>query len=370
MWKVLSLLAAVASVHGAQITYSCNSIDPSTCSGTITNVASADEAITVAGQLSTFADPAVRWLTFNNSQIDFFPKRIYNVFPNLSSVKFNYPNLPTLTENAFGTCGSLQDINIFGSNAQTLPARVAQNCTGLTVFSVFYGELRTLDRDSLVGLTSVMMVMLNNNKITCVPPGFFAPLPSLVEVMLSGNQIAALDPNVFQGQAHIGVHFGYNKLTYLPAFNTTATDLILHFTGNNITALSPNMLSNTFQSQDVLLFFSYSGDGSNAITCFTASNAELNPTNYQQLQNTYGACYANWTPAMENARFPCTAVTTTSATTTTTASTTTTTTTASTTTANFSRCSSLNMVRCILCCNLDVPVNLRLACLKSCRKFF
>lgn len=77
----LSRVDALANVS-CQFDYNFN--PPRCIAGTITPVTSANEEIVVNGQLTTYTDPSVNTLSFNDTAtLNYIPTNIFKIFPNV-----------------------------------------------------------------------------------------------------------------------------------------------------------------------------------------------------------------------------------------------------------------------------------------------
>jgi hypothetical protein len=309
----------VASSHAADLYCSspgasCSSIDR------ITNVAAANEAINVIGQSAGYIDPVTSNVYFSSkSQFDYFPTKIFSIFPQLQLVQLDRNNLPNLVTNAFDNCGQFTTLMTNYLNFTNLPAGFAQNCKKLNSISLQFGKLSTLDPNALQGLTGLTQIGLMYNEITCIPPTFFSPASSLEMIFLAYNKITAIDPAAFKGLPKLfNIDLLGNNIANLPDFNIDGTSTSLtsntfniNLSGNPVNAINPNFLSTLYALRPTLstsIIFTTS-------VCF-GGNLSINQGNWLATNASMTICYNNWTPAIASAPVPCAAVTTTSTSTT------------------------------------------------------
>jgi Leucine-rich repeat (LRR) protein len=314
---------AISSASAAELFCAFFEGNPPQCSfDHFSNVIAHNEDITVVGQPATFTDTSVTSITVESTQIDYFPTKVFLIFPNLTIVQLFNSSLPNLVTNAFDNCGKLTNIEGHYLRFLALPSGFAQKCVNLQTVGFRSGDLNALDVNALTGLTNLEYLDLSNNKITCIPPTFFSHTTKLLYIMLNGNQISSFDGNLLAGLPKLSrFEIQSNLIPYLPALNLAGTktsvgSLVLAFVSNPIMALDPSLISTLFQARDALaltaeLLFSVGSDIPTEVTCFTSANNHIDSSNWRSVNSSLESCFINWTRDMAETPVPCAPKTTT-----------------------------------------------------------
>lgn len=157
-----------------------------------------------------------------DTNIDYLPINIVEVFPNLtetqsisSSLKFltysglqkSY-NLKSLNLrkgriesfelNAFHDLNKLESLILTNNNIKDLPSQLFSSLKELEEIYLDENKLTRLDSKLFENIKNLKTLHLNKNQLTVIEPGTFASLSKVEEIILSNNQFKSIDLNEFK----------------------------------------------------------------------------------------------------------------------------------------------------------------------------
>ncbi|KAG5676410.1 hypothetical protein PVAND_006248 [Polypedilum vanderplanki] len=311
---------ALTSSHAFDLYCSFVTTNPNQCQfNYVTNVTAPNEAVHVIGQAAGFTDNMTTMINFNsNSQFEYFPTQIFNVFTAVQQMSLSGNNMSQLVTNSLNNCSALTDFTATMQLFTNLPAGFAQNCANLKNLLLGMNQIATIDSDALKGLSKLLSFNAPNNKITCITPGLFANTPMIQNIYLAYNLITAIDPSTFKNLPWVNsIQFDSNSLQYLPnldfsgsAINSSLTSvgsLRLSFLNNPITAVDPQFIMVIFGTRTGYSTSISLGGGLN--TCMPVG-ININNTAPNSGASVLVPCYNNWIPTIVQP-VPCALTTTT-----------------------------------------------------------
>jgi Leucine-rich repeat (LRR) protein len=247
-WRivVLAFIALVSTTGVIAINLNCSS------DGTIC------ELYDVRTNKIEFSSTMDRTLAQKSTKIDikrskfpFFPANLFEVMPNVESLRARNCGLAKLKIFGLDSSNNLPSIvalDLENNLVNILDAYAFYQTPNLNQLDLSRNRLYNIDALAFYGLSQLKYLYLSDNQLTVLDQSVFTPLISLVQLFLENNQLQILNFDMFSDNVELSdINFSENKLSTLQA--TVVNNVIqnIGLSGNQLVDISALVLMKGMQ---------------------------------------------------------------------------------------------------------------------------
>ncbi|XP_070508350.1 leucine-rich repeat-containing protein 15-like [Chironomus tepperi] len=198
--------------------YTCNLFE-----GTLTHPS---DTLTITGTHVPGHGNADVLVVNHQSTVNRFHGDVLRTFVNLRILRIVNVRMSFIHENAFASCGQLQELNIMSNLVTSLPSQMLRNCVNLRTFDASLSDnLVTIPGDLFGTNRNLESFVVTAGNLVSFPTNLLENMSNLRVFNVSGNQILSISPNNFRTAQRIeefGISFneiidGQSVMTILSA---------------------------------------------------------------------------------------------------------------------------------------------------------
>jgi Leucine-rich repeat (LRR) protein len=196
-WNHLLIVLSIAlsPIYCANCRYFNSDIYGKSCELSNVNYVQENGIFEITGEIDT----NIQYMVIQPGSImNYFPRRIFEAFPNLKVLILNDVQLKDIKEGTFSDCNQLVTLVLSSNLIQRVPSKAFQSCPTLIEVNLNLNQIDIVADDAFDGLSNLRVLQLGGNKINTMNQRMLQPLSSLLGLNLMFNSLTALPQNLFQ----------------------------------------------------------------------------------------------------------------------------------------------------------------------------
>ncbi|KAI1725774.1 leucine rich repeat domain-containing protein [Ditylenchus destructor] len=174
--------------------------------------------------------------------------------PKLKALSLDVNRISTISTDSFENTPNLLYLHLSNNAFSEIDFRMFQRIGQLKLLSMNYNMISRLDKETFQFVPSLVRLELSNCFISSIEEDTFNSIPKIQFISLSNNKLRKVPQRVFSSLPRvIAMDLSRNMISHVEdfAFSGLSSLQLLDLSNNQIERLPPNILYNTFYSENV-----------------------------------------------------------------------------------------------------------------------
>ncbi|KAI1732277.1 leucine rich repeat domain-containing protein [Ditylenchus destructor] len=174
--------------------------------------------------------------------------------PKLKALSLDVNRISTISTDTFENTPNILYLHLSNNAFSEIDFRMFQRIGQLKLLSMNYNMISRLDKETFQFIPSLVRLELSNCFISSIEEDTFNSIPKIQFISLSNNKLRKLPQRVFSSLPRlIALDLSRNMISHVEdfAFSGLSSLQLLDLSNNQIERLPPNILFNTFYSENV-----------------------------------------------------------------------------------------------------------------------